>query len=255
MDGGTGSPSPSPELGESDVQWVLDEHDLKLYFDDCVVSVDGEPTAEPVRVLHEQYNAATRAVTLPAEVVLPLPAGELDIGDASVLTVVVEWTATLFGGGGGGGGGGEQAARPVRLLHTLEHVKTLDHRVKLARWVNWGRLFADVPHQPGPAGRPLRFSLRYLPAGLEMTQMQAPPPDCQGGRSTAGATLQAAGRCDDDAAPRPATADAAVDDAQLRFFRDMQVLTDPGTTSCEGGFRSGFGSWSSTLAGHSSARP
>lgn len=230
-----------------EVAWILDESlPHRVCIDGCV---DARlPMSEPVQLLHEQYNCTSAAnptrhpITHPQEVCLILPPNTEGAGHAATddVVLVIEWVVTLFDGSGSGlehAGGGSSGRPTVLLQHTLDHVQTLGSRVKVARWINWGRVYAQLPqftaHQPSPTGE-YRFAVGYHPAGLDMVYIPPPPPP------TAVAVGVQIGDSTSSAAVAFAAEDSGlavhVDAGQLRYHRDMQELTDPGTATCEGGF-------------------
>jgi hypothetical protein len=139
----------------SSLHWVHDEA-IKV----ALAMVPLEKASEPVVVLREQYNSVSGGVCFPPRIELrcTLPSDTAVLPEH--LVVVLEWSAQLSSG--------------VTLSNSLDHVRALPDHVKLARWANWGHLFAPVHalFEEAPvldSLRALSFEVAYKPSGLDLT--------------------------------------------------------------------------------------
>jgi predicted RNA methylase len=106
----------------SRAEWTCDES-MKF----CFASGPWEAISESIPVLREQYDTETDSIQYEEEMFCNLlPNVPIDA------VLILEWKVQLS---------------PTQILyHTLEHVAKLPTQVRLARWVNWGFVFAPLHH-------------------------------------------------------------------------------------------------------------
>ena len=129
------------------LQWTQDEERRIM-----LATADRERLAEPVTVLQEHYNMVSGGVQYRPAISLQLPPGT----DPKDVVLIAEWTCQL--------------AEGVTLDHTLDGVAKLPDATRIARWINWGHVFAPLGRAVEGRSRSDRYSfeVRYRPADLDL---------------------------------------------------------------------------------------
>jgi predicted RNA methylase len=138
--------SPAASLSRK-LDWTQDEAQRIM-----LATAERKRLAEPVTVLEERYTMVSGGVQYRPSFSVQLPAGT----DPNDVVLIAEWTCQLADG--------------VELDHTLAGVAKLPDATRIARWINWGHVFAPLGRAVEGRSRSDKYTFRvnYRPADLDV---------------------------------------------------------------------------------------